>query len=156
MPVKKTTKKTVAAKSKTAPKSKPASSPASATVTKRPVGRPRKNPVVVTAPPEPEFELLTEEQHGKLRIAGMSYLQLSELTGIPIETEGFLIVLELLRGGRDRQEVNNRVRDLLPSTTASGTPKPVPNLVSGVMKKLEAKGFTIKGDWKMVKPGKGV
>jgi len=148
MPVK-TAKKSIAGKSKTAPPKKTAASSS----VKRPVGRPRKNPepVVVTAP-EPEFELMSEEKHGKLRIAGMSYVQLAELSGIPIETEGFLIMLELLRGGRDRQEINDRVRDKLPRTTSSGTPKPVPNLVSGIMKRLEGKGFTVKGDWKMVKP----
>jgi len=155
MPVKKTVaKKTASSKKKTAPKSKPVSTSPEKKIVRSAVGRPRS--VFPEKNMDKEFSLLDPEESAKLRIVGMSYAQLAELTGIQINTEAFLIMLELLRGGRDRQEVNNRVRDLLPPTTSSGTVKPVPNLVSGVMKKLEAKGFTIKGDWKMVKPGKGV
>lgn len=153
MPVKKTTKKTMTAKSKTAPKNKPAAVTASAPA-KRPVGRPRKAAAPVE-PPQPSFTLLNPDEVAKHRIAGMSYTQLAELSGIQINTEAFIIMLEILRGGRDRQEINDRVREILPAFTGQGTPKPVPNLVSGVIKKLEAKGFTIKGDWKMVKPARG-
>lgn len=155
MPVKKSAgaKKTVV-KKKTAPKNKPAAVTSSAPV-KRAVGRPRKT-VAPVAPPEPEFTLLDPEKDGKLRIAGMSYTQFSELSGIQINTEAFLIALEILRGGRDRQEINDRCREILPAMTSVGTPKPVPNLVSSVIKKLQDRGFTIKGDWKMVKPARGV
>lgn len=160
MPVKKTmAKKPASAKGKTAPKTKASTnSPANTGApAKRPVGRPRKDAVPYAPEPlKPEFELLSEEKHGKLRIQGMSYVQLQELTGIQISTEAFIIALELLRGGRDRQEINDRVRDLLPRTTSQGTPKPVPNLVSGVLKKLQAQGFGIKGDWKVTKPSSRV
>jgi hypothetical protein len=157
MPVmKKSTAKKAVTKGKTAPKGKTSSSSPSTPVeapVKRPVGRPRKNPLPVE-PPKPVFRLLDPEADGKLRIAGMSYTQLAELTGIAVDTEAFLIMREVLRGGRDRQEINDRVREILPATTAQGTPKPVPNLVSSVVKKLQDKGFTIKGDWKMVKPAR--
>lgn len=162
MPVKKTgttkktatAKKSTAAKSKAAPKNKPAAAPAANVLTRRPQGRPRKDTVYIE-PPKPDLIVLDPEENAKKRIAGMSYAQLADLTGVAINTEGFLIVLEILRGGRDRQEINDRCRQILPAYTAQGTPKPVPNLVSGMIKKLEAKGFTIKGDWKMVKPGRG-
>lgn len=148
MPVKKTLakKKTGIAKKKTSPVTKPSSSSPKKTVA-------RKKTI---DPPKPRFTHLDRERDGKLRIQGMSYLQLEELTGIRIETEGFQIALELLRGGMDRQEINNRCRDLLPTHTSSGTRKPVPNLVAGVLKKLQANGFTVKGAWKVVKPPKSM
>lgn len=150
--VKKATAKKPVATKKNSPATK-ASTGAPKKRVKSAVGRPKKE--LPTPAPESEFELLDPEENAKKRIAGMSYAQLSELTGIQINTEQFIVALEILRGGRDRQEINDRCRQILPATTPHGTPKPVPNLVSGVIKKLEAKGFTIKGDWKMVKPGRG-
>lgn len=86
------------------------------------------------------------------RVGGLSYKQISELTGYGLGTEQFIAAVEILAGGQTKLEVSHRVAALLPPTTRNGTPKAISNLVGGVIKNLESRGFTINGSWKMVAP----
>lgn len=104
---------------------------------------------------EPEFATLQERRDStdpRKRIGGLSYKQLSELSGYGLGSEQFITAVEIMKGAGTRQEVNHRVAALLPATTRNGTPKTVSNLVSGVIHNLEQRGFTIVGSWKMVAP----
>jgi hypothetical protein len=138
-------------------------------VTKK-VGRPRKSPEVVvpekktvvskkTVPAknkEARFiasdnpNLLNPETDSNKKIAGMTYKALAEQVGVGVGTEQFLAVIELLKGGETRAEINERVKDLLPATTQTGTPKQVTNLVSGVHNRMLARGFKVQGTFKLV------
>lgn len=86
------------------------------------------------------------------RVGGLSYKQISELTGYGLGTEQFIAAVEIISGGQTKLEVSHRIAALLPPTTRNGTPKAISNLVGGVIKKLEDRGFTINGTWKMVAP----
>lgn len=86
------------------------------------------------------------------RIGGLTYKQIAEVTGYSPGSEGFTAVIEVLRGGETRQEINHRVAALLPPQTKNGTPKMVSNLVSSVIRRMTQQGFTVTGTWKMVKP----
>ena len=88
----------------------------------------------------------------KKRVAGLTYKQISELTGYGLGSEQFIAAVEVLRGASTKLEVNQRVKLLLPETTRNGTPKQVSNLVSGVIGNLTNRGFEVVGTWKMVPP----
>lgn len=105
-----------------------------------------ENRIIATDNPN----LLNPDTDGNKKIAGMTYKALSELLGFGIGTEQFLAAIELLKGGETRSEVNDRVKELLPPVTQTGTPKQVTNLVSGVHNRMLARGFKIQGSYKLV------
>lgn len=86
------------------------------------------------------------------KVGGMTYKELSELSGYGLGSEQFIVAVAIVTGGTSRLDINHRIAAQLPPTTRNGTPKAVSNLVSGVIKRLEDRGFTISGSWKMVAP----
>lgn len=179
MPVKKAVAKKPVAKSKTAP-AKKASSGTPARARKAPAKvqeapdetnlqtkaasprtrvkkttAPKRAMKPKSAPPAPKETsspvMYTNRQKNK-QIQGVTFAQLSEMTGVGIGTEKFVVMVELLRGGDDRQAVNNRLKGLLPTKTATGELKSVPNLVSGVLAMLRTKGFVVEGNWQVKVP----
>lgn len=109
----------------------------------------------LTEKPNKNYSTLQERRESidpRKRIGGLSYKQISELTGYGLGTEQFITAVELITGGQTKLEVSHRIAALLPPTTRNGTPKAISNLVGGVIKKLEDRGFTINGTWKMVAP----
>jgi hypothetical protein len=107
---------------------------------------------------QPDVEVKTPLLDGaaqvdmRKRVGGLNLKQVSELSGYSIGSEGYLVAVELLRGGESRIETTHRIAQLLPSETRNSTPKNVSNLVSSVIKRLESQGFKVSGTWKMVKP----
>lgn len=149
-----TAKKPVPAKSTKAPAKKAASS---APPAKRPVGRPRKvteAPVVKSTRTGKAVAEVpqTKKPNPRQKVNGYTLAELSELTGLGMGTQSFIIAVELIRGGTDRREILGRVRELLPPETRNGTPKMVSNLVGNVIKILSDRGFVVQGSWSMVKP----
>lgn len=156
-------KKSVPARSTKAPAKKAASS---APPAKRPVGRPRKvteAPVVKSTrtgkavasktAAKPAVEVpQTKKPNPRQKVNGYTLAEISELTGLGMGTQSFIIAVELIRGGTDRREILGRVRELLPPETRNGTPKMVSNLVGNVIKILSDRGFVVQGSWSMVKP----
>jgi hypothetical protein len=102
-------------------------------------------------PEEKEYTKYTNADKGK-KVAGLTFQRISELTNIQIDSDQFVVVVEILKGGTTRQEINHRVRDILPPTSRTGSPKAVSNLVSGVVNKMAACGFAVQGNWKMITP----
>jgi hypothetical protein len=163
-----------AAAKKTAPAKKTASkAPATKTTARATPSRARKTatPQVkdTPVPPAPkrrsvrtvskeanaEFTPLQDRRasvNPRKKVGGLTYQELSELSGYGLGTEQFITAVEILTGGTTRQEVNHRVAALLPPTTRNGTPKAVSNLVSGVIRNLQTRGFTVNGSWKMDAP----
>lgn len=163
--VKATPKKAVPAKRTAATKAPAKKAASSAPPAKRPVGRPRKNPeaapVVKETKPRaakkkidslPPLAERKKNTDPRKRVGGMSYQEISDVTGFGLGTQNLIVAVELLRGGADRREINDRVADLLPPTTRSGNPKQASNLVSSVMRRMIANGFTVKSTWSMIKP----
>lgn len=111
-----------------------------------PVKKAPENRIVASDNPN----LLDPSKDGNKKISGMSYKQLSEQLGFGIGTEQFLAAIELLKGGETRSEINDRVKELLPTHTVNGTPKQVTNLVSGVHNSMIRKGFRVSGSYKLV------
>lgn len=160
-----TAKKPVPAKSKStkAPAKKAATA---APPAKRPVGRPRKvqeapvvkptstrKPAAKKASPAKEApSQTTKKQNPRQKVNGLTLSEISELTGFAMGTQNFIVAVELIRGGRDRKEILDRVRDILPDVTRNGTPKIISNIVGIVINKLTDRGFVIQGNWSMVKP----
>lgn len=159
MPVaKKTTpakKKTVARKPAAKRTAPPAKKAVPAAPVKRGPGRPRKvvtsETPVETVSQNPEGYRYTERDANR-QVQGIKYKELADMLGVGISSERLIVAVELLKGGLDRQEVNNRLAEILPSTTRNGTKKSVSNLVSSALAALVELGFEVKGNWKVVKP----
>lgn len=165
--------RTVATKKTTAKKTEN-----TAPVTKRSVGRPRKIQAVpevveeqkttrkrvpkeapavkpsleIRAASQGNTNLLDSEKDKNKKIQGLTYAKVSELIGVGIGTEQFLVAIELLKGGNTRNEINERLKELLPTHTQTGSLKQVTNLVSGVHNRMLDAGFQIKGTYQLVKP----
>lgn len=118
----------------------------SSTPVQKPVQAPKAQESV-----SPAFTVY-KETDGKKKVGGMSYLQLSNKLELPITSERFAVAVEILKGATTRQEVNHRVRDLLPPSVRTKSPKTVSNLVSAVVKRMVDCGFTVQGEWRMTPP----
>lgn len=152
-PAKKTASKAPA--TKTTARATPSRARKSAAPQVKDTPAPARRNVRKSAVKEAEFTPLQERRESmdpRKKVGGLTYKQLSELSGYGLGTEQFITAVEVVTGGTTRQEVNHRVAALLPPTTRNGTPKAVSNLVSGVIRNLENKGFTINGSWKMTAP----
>lgn len=66
------------------------------------------------------------------------------------------IVDALLEGGADRHDVTAKAIDRIEKTngieTRGGNTKNVPSLISGLLTRLEAKGYTVESTWRLVPP----
>jgi hypothetical protein len=102
------------------------------------------------APAKAKKSPLYTEADSTKKVAGMTFQKLSEKTGLGIDTEQFFVAVEILKGAQERKDINHRVKDLLPTTPRTSTPKAVSNLVSSVIGKLTTSGFAVQGNWKMV------
>jgi len=80
-------------------------------------------------------------------------------TPIPINEHGFRvgndsarIVDILIAGGVDRQDVTDRIVDAIGTKTRNGGSKNIPSLVSGLLARLEERGYYIESSWRLVPP----
>lgn len=78
--------------------------------------------------------------------------EMDEVTGFAVGTESHQIAELLLNGVESRQEAIDILRNTLDTETRNGTEKPVANLVSGVINKLLARGFTVESSYRLVEP----
>lgn len=69
-------------------------------------------------------------------------------------TDSSVIVAELLKGGKDRGDINASVAKKIGGTTRNGTERNVPALVSGVLNKLLEQGYKIESTYTVVPPAK--
>lgn len=152
-----TAKKTVAPPKKTVGRPRKTTAPVEEVVEQKKARTPRGPNKPVKTELEKSFpqdnpNLLDPDTDKNKKIQGLTYAKVSDILGIGIGTEQFLVAIELMKGGNTRNEINDRVKALLPGTTINGTPKQVTNLVSGVHAKMEAKGFVLKGTYQLMKP----
>lgn len=80
-------------------------------------------------------------------------------TRVPLTVHGFRIGSDsakiadiLIAGGLDRQDINERVLEVIDPVSSGGKPKNVPSLISGLLARLEKKGYYIESSWRVVPP----
>lgn len=72
--------------------------------------------------------------------------------GFRIGSDSAVIVDIMLAGALDRQDVNDKVAEAIELKTRNGNMKNIPSLVSGLLGRLEEKGYYIESSWKLVAP----
>lgn len=73
--------------------------------------------------------------------------------GYRVGTDSAIIVDELIKGGKGRTEVTERIAKKLPSTeTRGGQSKNIPSLISGLLARLEEGGYKVEQSWVVVPP----
>jgi len=156
-------RRTVVKKSPTSGKISPATKKGNkeAPQKKMVVGRVRKNspaksPVKAKAEKITAKEILSApiytEDDFKKKVQGMTFFQISNRLQLPITSERFAVAVEILKGGETRQDINHRVKELLPPSVRTKSPKTVSNLVSAVIKRMVECGFAVQGEWRMTPP----
>lgn len=67
-------------------------------------------------------------------------------------SDSAIIVGILIDGGLDRQDINERVAKAINPQTKSGRTKNIPSLISGLLARLEERGYYIESSWRLVAP----
>jgi len=62
------------------------------------------------------------------------------------------IVDILVAGGLDRQDINDKVAAAIGTETRTGRTKNIPSLISGLLARLEERGYTVESSWRVVPP----
>jgi hypothetical protein len=69
-------------------------------------------------------------------------------------SDSSIIVAIMLKGGIDRQDINEKVAAAIDPLTKSGRRKNIPSLISGLLGRLEDKGYYPQAEWKLIPPKK--
>jgi hypothetical protein len=72
--------------------------------------------------------------------------------GFRVGSDSAQIVDILVAGGLDRQDINEKVADAIGTQTKSGRTKNIPSLISGLLSRLEDRGYHIESSWKVIPP----
>lgn len=72
--------------------------------------------------------------------------------GFRIGSDSAVIVDIMLKGALDRQDVNDKVAEAIELKTRNGNRKNIPSLVSGLLGRLEERGYYIESYWRLVPP----
>lgn len=129
MPVKKST----AAKKRTANKKGPAAKKTAAKKTSA-----KKTPVKNVNKPKSK--------------RGGFHREINEETGFVVGTDQDAIASALLEGGESRAAIVEDLYNSLDTETRNGTDKMITNMVSGVLKKMLARGYTVESSFVVVPP----
>lgn len=150
MPVKKTAaakKKTTAAKSKgkTAPAKKSTAKKSPATKSKTTAKS--KAPAKKTSAKKNVKDV--KKPAGK---RGGFHREINEETGFVVGTDQDTIALALLEGGESRADIAERLSKKIDTETRNGTEKQITNMISGVLNKMLARGFTVESSYVVLPP----
>lgn len=150
MPIKKTAsvkkkaaKKTTAAKSRPVAKKTASKGPAKKTAAKKSAAK-KSSPA--------KKNVKNVKKPAKKETRGGFHREINEDTGFVVGTESDTIALELLEGGESRGDIVTRLEKMLDSETRNGTEKQITNMVSGVLNKMLAAGFTVEQSFVLVPP----
>lgn len=67
-------------------------------------------------------------------------------------SDSAMIVDLMVAGGLDRQDINDKVGATIDPNTRSGRQKNIPSLISGLLARLEERGYRIESSWRLVPP----
>ena len=62
------------------------------------------------------------------------------------------IVDILVAGGLDRQDINDKVAVAIGTETRTGRTKNIPSLISGLLARLEERGYSVESSWRVIPP----
>ena len=62
------------------------------------------------------------------------------------------IVDIMVEGGLDRQDINDKVAAVIDPNTRSGRQKNIPSLISGLLARLDERGYKIESSWRLIPP----
>lgn len=88
----------------------------------------------------------SESGKGKRKTKGMT------AHGFRVGSDSAIIVDILVQGGMDRQDINDKVAAAIEPLTRSGRPKNIPSLISGLLARLEERGYKIESSWRLIPP----
>jgi hypothetical protein len=125
-------KKTAATKRKTAKKTAPA-----------------KKSTAKKAPATKKSVKEVKKPAGK---RGGFHREMNPDTGFVVGTDQDAIALALLEGGDSRAAIVESLENELDTETRNGTEKQITNMVSGVLNKMLANGFTVESSFVVVPP----
>ena len=74
--------------------------------------------------------------------------------GFRIGSDSSKIVAIMLEGGIDRQDINEKVAAAIDPLTRNGRKKNIPSLISGLLGRLEDRGYYPQAEWKLIPPKK--
>lgn len=74
--------------------------------------------------------------------------------GFRVGSDSAIIVDILVAGGLDRQDINDKVAETINIQTRSGRQKNIPSLISGLLARLEERGYMIESNWRVVPPSR--
>lgn len=140
MPVKKTAaaKKKSTAKSKTAPAKKSAA---------------KKSPATKkTAAKKTAAKKNVKDVKKPKGTRGGFHREINEETGFVVGTDQDTIALALLEGGESRADIAASLEKKIDTETRNGTEKQITNMISGVLNKMLARGFTVESSFVVVPP----
>lgn len=83
----------------------------------------------------------------------INYVKVDEY-GFRENSDSSIIVGIMLKGGLDRQDINEKVAQAISTETKSGRVKNIPSLISGLLIRLQKRGFTVEASWQLVAPKK--
>lgn len=156
MPVKKTTN----VKKKAAKKSV-------ATPAKRGPGRPKGSTSAKKSGPAKKAATTAKKSPGRPKGSGSKnvknvkkpagkrggfHREINPDTGFVVGTDQDLIAQALLEGGESRGDIIAYLENTLDNETRNGTPKMITNMVSGVLNKMLAAGYTVESSFIVVPP----
>ena len=78
--------------------------------------------------------------------------EINPTTGFTVDSDSDIIAQELIAGGESREDISRRIAARLDPVSRTGTPKPVANLMSGVIRRLRDRGYQVESSWIMVNP----
>lgn len=67
-------------------------------------------------------------------------------------SDSAIIVDIMVEGGLDRQDINDKVAAAINALTRSGRQKNIPSLISGLLARLDERGYKIESSWRLVPP----
>ena len=67
-------------------------------------------------------------------------------------SDSAIIVDLLVKGGLDRQDINDKVAAAIKTETRSGLQKNIPSLISGLLARLDERGYRIESHWRLIPP----
>lgn len=78
--------------------------------------------------------------------------EMNDATGFAVGSDQDIIATELLEGGESRAEIAERLSGMIDTETRNGTEKQIVNMVSGVLSKLLARGYTVEQSFIVLPP----
>jgi hypothetical protein len=110
-----------------------------------------KPPAKTTPKPLPEGVIEVQPKESKTTRKAIKGL---DAHGFRVGSDSSKIVEIMLAGGIDRQDINDKVAAAIDPLTKNGRKKNIPSLISGLIGRLEDRGYFQESEWRLIAPKK--